>query len=143
MAEGIWEQAVETFLTIDRGLFLNPQYLVGEPGKWEANPDFLALCFPDNAAWMVEVTKAPRGSLFNKISLFERDYAPTIRGQLVQHQVIREENSELKWTVGLWIFAPAEWKPKLEDKLRAASVGKFRVTSLEDTTFPSWDARFR
>ncbi len=27
-----WEEAVETYLAIDRGVFLNPQYLIGEPG---------------------------------------------------------------------------------------------------------------
>jgi hypothetical protein len=56
MAENIREQAVETYLAIDRGLFLNPQYLIGTPGEWEANPDFLAICFPDKTVWMVEVT---------------------------------------------------------------------------------------
>ena len=35
MAGDIWEQAVETYLCMDRGLFLNPQYLIGTPGVWE------------------------------------------------------------------------------------------------------------
>jgi hypothetical protein len=46
----IREQAVKIYLAMDRGLFLNPQYLIGTPGEWEANPDFLALEFPEGRA---------------------------------------------------------------------------------------------
>ncbi len=83
MAERMWEQAVETYLSINRGIFLNPQYLIGQPGVWEANPDFLALDFPAKTAWMVEVTISPTG-LYIKISNFEAEYAPRIREQLAR-----------------------------------------------------------
>src|SRR5208337_815692 len=125
MAEGIWEQAVETYLAIDRGVFLNPQYLIGEPGVWEANPDFLALSFPDKTVWMVEVTKAPRHSLFQKISSFEVDYAPRIRDQLVRHTVIPSDGP---WEIGLWLFVPRDWQADMEERLRKANVGKSDVT---------------
>jgi len=53
---------------LDRGLSLNPQYLVGEPGIWEGNPDFLAIQFPENLVWMVEVSKSPGDPLYRKIA---------------------------------------------------------------------------
>ncbi|MCR6733392.1 MAG: hypothetical protein NVV83_04560 [Afipia sp.] len=56
MAEGFWEQAVENYLKADRGMFLNGQYLIGEPNGWKAEPDFLAINFPNNEIWVVEVT---------------------------------------------------------------------------------------
>jgi hypothetical protein len=143
MAEGFWEQATETYLAIDRGLFLNPQYLIGTPGRWEANPDFLAINFPENIVWMVEVTKAPSKRLFGKIDQFEQEYVPRIKDQLLQHRVIRGENPWDEWVVGLWVFVPAAAKRKLEDRMQSAGVPKFQVTPLEETTFPPWDERFR
>jgi len=140
MAEGFWEQAVETYLAIDRGVFLNPQYLIGEPGIWEANTDFLALCFPDKTAWMVEVTKTPSSRLFGKLSTFEIDYSPRIRDQLTRHAVITAES---RWDIGLWLFVPRDWQTRIKERSREANIGKFLVTPLEDTTFPSWDQRFR
>ncbi len=143
MAEGFWEQAVETYLALDRGLFLNPQYLIGEPGIWEANPDFLAISFPENMVWMVEVTKTPGGGLFSKISAFESDYPWRIREQLARHRVIRDEGNSVNWNIGLWIFAPAAVLPKLENRAKAAGVRSYQATPLEETTFPSWERRFR
>jgi hypothetical protein len=44
MAENVYEQVVETYLTMEREVFLHPQYLLG--GKeWNAAPDFLAIFF--------------------------------------------------------------------------------------------------
>ena len=143
MAGDFWEQAVETYLAIDRGLFLNPQYLIGTPGEWEANPDFLAVAFPDSTVWMVEVTKSPRGSLFGKIDNFEREYARRIKEQLRKHLVIRGDEAWAEWAIGLWIFAPATALPKLEDRMGAAGVQKWLVTPLEKTIAPAWDDRFR
>ena len=56
----IWEQAVEIYLAMDRGLFLNPQYLIGTPMYGKPIQTFLLLEFPERRAWMIEVTKAPR-----------------------------------------------------------------------------------
>ncbi len=100
MAEGFWEQAVETYLTLDCGLFLNPQYLIGEPKIWEACPDFLAISFPENMVWVVEVTKAPRPRLFNNMKIFETEYSPRIKEQLVRHKVIRDEGADEIWGIG-------------------------------------------
>ena len=143
MAGDFWEQAVETFLTIDRGLFLNPQYLVGEPEVWEANADFLAISFPDSIVWMVEVTKSPRGGLFSKIKAFENDYAPRIRHQLQQHRVVRGDDPWTEWTVGLWVFAPGTAQANLESRMRTAGIKRPLVTPLEHTVSPDWNARFR
>ncbi|MBV9747420.1 MAG: hypothetical protein JO157_01275 [Acetobacteraceae bacterium] len=143
MAGDFWEQAVETYLALDRWLFLNPQYLIGTPGVWEANPDFLAVAFPDNTVWMVEVTKSPRGSLFGKIDSFEHEYVPKIKDQLREHRVIRGDEAWAEWAVGLWIFAPDTALSKLESRMRAAGVQKWLVTSLEKTTAPAWEDRFR
>ncbi len=143
MAEGFWEQAVETYLALDRGLFLNPQYLIGEPGVWEANPDFLAINFPENMVWMVEVTKTPRVALFNKISGFEQDYSWRIREQLVRYKIIRDECNSHNWAIGFWVFAPMTDLPNLENRLKAGGVKSYQATSLEETTFPSWEKRFR
>jgi len=143
LAEGFWEQAVETYLALDRGLFLNPQYLIGEPGVWEAYPDFLAISFPENIVWMVEVTKTPSAGLFNKLSAFEKDYSWRIREQLVRHRIIRGEGDSINWTIGVWIVAPQAALPKLENRLKAAGVKSYQVASLEETTFPSWEKRFR
>ena len=143
MAEGFWEQAVETYLTLDRGLFLNPQYLIGESRVWEANPDFLAIRFPESEVWMVEVTKTPATKLFDKISAFEQQYSWRIREQLTRHKIIRADNISPDWKIGLWIFAPSKTLPKLKEKAVASGIDEFKTTSLEDTTFPSWDERFR
>ncbi|MGO9430784.1 hypothetical protein [Rhodoblastus sp.] len=143
MAGDIWEQAVETFLAMDRGMFVNPQYLIGTPNVWEANPDFMALAFPEKTAWMVEVTKRPRASLFDKIRDFEKDYAPRIRHQLQSMDVIRESVSE-EWKIGLWIFAPKMDLEILKSKAQTCGVQTYRSTSLEETLDPSaWDTRFR
>ena len=140
----IWEQAVEIYLAMDRGIFLNPQYLIGTPGVWEANPDFLALEFPERRAWMVEVTKAPRARLFDKIKAFEGEYVPRIREQLVTHKVVPSESTIDDWAIGLWVFAPERTIAKLDGCMVAAGVKMPKVTPLEDTMKPSaWDDRFR
>jgi hypothetical protein len=140
----IWEQAVETYLAMDRGIFLNPQYLIGEPNVWEANPDFLALEFPEKRVWMVEVTKAPRVGLFDKIKKFEVDYAPRIKAQLEIHKVVQSESEIGGWAIGLWIFAPQATLASLETRMLTAAVKARKVTALEDTLAPSaWDFRFR
>jgi hypothetical protein len=140
----IWEQAVEIYLAMDRGLFLNPQYLIGTPGVWEANPDFLALEFPDRRAWMVEVTKAPRLSLFNKIRAFEGDYVRRIKEQLEKHKVILSKSPADEWAIGLWVFAPEKTLADLKSRMRDVGVKTSEVTALEDTLAPSaWDSRFR
>lgn len=104
MAGDIWEQAVEIYLALDRGLFLNPEYLVGTPGEWEGYPDFVAICFPEKTAWMVEVTRAARG-LGRKISEFSKDYSTRIREQLIRHQVIPPHDAD--WKFGFWAFVPS------------------------------------
>jgi len=143
MAGDIWEQAVETYLAMDRGLFLNPQYLIGTPNVWEANPDFMALAFPEKTAWMVEVTKRPRVSLFNKIRDFEKEYFPRIRHQLQGMDVIHD-GVAAEWKIGLWIFAPKMELEKLKSKAQKCSVQNYRFTSLEETLDPSaWNTRFR
>ena len=140
----IWEQAVETYLAMDRGIFLNPQYLIGTPGEWEACPDFLALEFPERRAWMVEVTKAPRTTLFNKISGFEGEYVPRIRAQLVSHNVVPSESHVDDWAIGLWVFAPERTVANLERRMEEAGVGTRKITPLEDTLkLSAWDDRFR
>lgn len=45
MAENICEQMVETYLAFDRRVFLHPQYFIGEQNGWNAEIDFLAICF--------------------------------------------------------------------------------------------------
>lgn len=143
MAGDIWEQAVENYLATDRGLFLNPQYLVGKPGEWEAVPDFLAVAFPDSAVWMVEVTKAPKGRLFGKFDAFEKDYVPRIKEQMQTHLVVRGDDPWSQWTVGLWVFAPAATLPGVKSRMDSAGVQKKLTTALEDTLIPNWDVRFR
>jgi hypothetical protein len=129
---------------MDRGLFLNPQYLIGTPGVWEANPDFLALEFPEGRVWMVEVTKGPRINLLNKIRTFESDYAPRIKEQLEKHKVVHSESHANEWAIGLWVFAPQTALTNLESRIQAAGVKTSKVTALEDTMAPSaWDSRFR
>src|SRR4051794_15123895 len=127
-----WEQAVANYLALDQGLFINPQYLVGVPGTWEAYADFLAIEFPENAVWMTEVTQRPGDSLFRKIKGFEADYLPRIKEQLISHRIIRDGNLE-EWSVGFWVFARREQLPQLETLMGNAGVQKFRLTALEDT----------
>lgn len=144
MAEGFWEQAVEVYLTLDRGLFLNSQYLVGEPNEWNSDIDFLALRFPESEVWMVEVTKAdPSNSLFPKITNFDEHYVPRIKGQLVEKEVIREQDPWTKWRIGLWVFVRDVYTAKTRMHLERSGVIGHRITRLEDVSFPSWDDRFR
>jgi hypothetical protein len=129
---------------MDRGMFLNPQYLVGEPSVWTANPDFLALEFPERRAWMVEVSKYPQASLFNKIKMFKEEYVHRIRAQLENHKVLQRESSADDWSIGLWIFVPQTALAGLERRMQAADVEPRKVTALEDTLAPSaWGSRFR
>jgi hypothetical protein len=140
----IWEQAVETYLTMDRGVFVSPQYLIGKQGVWEANPDFLALQFPERRAWMVEVTKTPRPPLFNKIKAFEGDYVQRIKEQLETLKVLPSESPAAEWAIGLWVFAPEKTLEALKTRMRDAGVNTSQVTALEDTLKPSaWESRFR
>ncbi len=92
---------------------------------------------------MVEVTKAPSGSLFSKISSFEQDYIPRIKDQLQRHHVVRGDDAWAEWTVGLWVFAPAVTLPGLKTRMQTANVQEWRTTSLEETPIPDWEARFR
>jgi len=141
MAGDIWEQAVETYLAIDRGLFLNPEYLVGTPGEWEGYPDFLAICFPEKTAWMVEVTRAAKG-LSRKISEFSKDYSSRIQEQLVRHQVIPPGDTD--WKCGFWAFVPKQDCEDVRSRLRNANVQYSEVTALEETLDPTaWNRRFR
>ena len=143
MAGDIWEQAVETYLALDRGMFLNPEYLVGTPNLWESYADFLALDFPNRRVWMVEVTKAPRTGLFAKINAFNEEYAPKIREQLQRLNVISGDDPD-GWTIGLWVFAPGTTVASLKNRLQTAGVQMADVTALEDTLAPSaWEHRFR
>jgi hypothetical protein len=141
MAEGFWEQAVETYLAVDRGLFLNPQYLVGEEKGWQANPDFLAICFPDSLVWMVEVTKAPSSKLSWKIANFRSEFIPRIHDQMTRHRVIRDEPA-VSWSFGFWAFVPKASVEPTKNRMATASILRFEVTALEDTVFPPW-SRFR
>jgi hypothetical protein len=93
---------------------------------------------------MVEVTKAPRVSLFNKITNFEKEYAPKIKEQLKMHKVPRRGNPTSEWTIGLWVFAPKANSANLEGRMQAAGVKTTKVTPLEVTMAPSaWNSRFR
>ena len=140
MAENFWEQGVEIYLAIDRGVFISPQYLIGEPKGWKAYADFLALSFPDRTAWMVEVTTNPAKKLSDKVSQFEAEYSPRIRNQLVEHKVL---SADAGWQIGLWPFVPEAWEAQVEEWLRKANVAKYRVTTLNNAVFPDWDSRFR
>ena len=111
----IYEEIVGSYLTIDRGLFLNGQYLVGEQGEWEAYPDFLAISFPENAVWVVEVTKTPGRGLINVINNFQQEYVPRIQDQLVRHRVIRDDIAA--WGIGLWIFSRAQYQANIDGRL--------------------------
>lgn len=139
MANDFWEQAVETFLTIDRGLFVNPQYVIGKPGSWEASADFLALEFPASQAWMVEVTRSPGPGLKAKVVSFANDYEHRIRSQLERHLV---KPSAEEWDIGLWLFAPNQAQKTVTSWMKETGK-KFRFTALELTTFPDWDSRWR
>jgi hypothetical protein len=148
MADDIWERAVETYLTIDRGLFLNPQYLIGAPNDWNACADLLAVEFCKRHAWMVEVTTAPGYRLFSKIKAFENEYVCRIRSQLERHKVITNETSA--WVIGLWIFAPRERLDYVKRRLDGAGIVTNRVTCLEETVALDaetkgkvWNSRFR
>ena len=140
MAENIWEQAVETYLAIDRGLFLNSQYLIGTPGEWEAYPDFLAICFPDKTAWMVEVTTRAIG-LNHKINEFAV-YAKRIQDQLVRHCVIPVGGGD--WKLRFWAFVPERDCEAVRNRFKSAGTQLSLVTPLEVTMNPSllWE-RFR
>ena len=141
MSEHIWQQAVETYLAIDRGLFLNPQYLIGMPGEWEAYPDFVAICFPDKIVWMVEVTTMAVG-LNHQIAKFSLEYKCRIRAQLIRHLVISERSEH--WKFGFWAFVPEHNCEAVRTRLKSAGVELSLVTPLEDTMKPSfWEARFR
>lgn len=140
----LYEQAVQIYLAMDRGIFLNPQYLIGVPGQWEANPDFLALEFPQKRAWMVEVTKAPRTGLFDKIAHFQQQYVPRIKGQLIDRGVATEEEFCRTWKIGLWIFAPEGTIASLRQRIEAAGVQPWQTTALEAAWRPdAWNERFR
>ncbi|GGF19198.1 hypothetical protein GCM10011611_26370 [Aliidongia dinghuensis] len=144
MAGDIWEMAVEEYLTMDRGLFLNPQYVIGTPGEWEASADFLALAFPERIAWMVEVTKAPRPALYSKIKGFESDYAPRIREGLARHKVVPAGGAPADWRIGLWIFAPKTALTNIKEQMEKAAVQLHDVTALDDTlASDAWGKRFR
>ncbi len=140
-----WELAVETYLAMDRSLFLNPQYVIGEPGRWEASADFLALDFQDNRAWMIEVTKAPGKGLLKKIVDFEVEYEKRIRSQLTEDKVINREKDASEWKIGLWIFAPEKFKLRLETLATSQKVKeKFLFTPLaEAIADDAWDKRYR
>lgn len=137
----IWEQAVETYLAMDRALFLNPQYVIGTPGEWEASADFLALVFLESAAWMVEVTKRPAGGLFNKISEFEEHYAPRISQQLKAAQIVPVGKTE--WKIGFWVFSPKNTEAQIKARMAKAEVRYPNFTPLESTLDPgAWNDRF-
>jgi hypothetical protein len=139
-----WELGVETYLAMDRSLFLNPQYVIGEPGKWEASADFLGLDFRDNRAWMIEVTKAPGKGLLKKFSDFKAEYETRIRSQLTEDKVIDREKDASEWRIGLWIFAPEKFRSRLETLATSHEVAEFLFTPLADVIADdAWDKRYR
>jgi hypothetical protein len=141
MYDAIWEIAAMTYLTWDRGLFLNPQYQVGEPGVWISDADFLALDFRAGEAWMVEVTRDPSG-LRDKIAQFEAEYAPRIERQLRDHEVVCSRGA---WNIGLWVFCPVGSRSSVTARVDAAKLRRFRFTSTEETVAPGsgYTERFR
>jgi hypothetical protein len=140
MSENIWEQALERYLAMDRGLFLNPQYLIGTPGEWEANPDFLAICFRDKTVWMVEVTARAVG-LNHKIEQFA-EYANRIWAQLIGHCVISEHCED--WQFGFWAFVPERNCKAVRARFKLAGIELSLATPLEETMKPSsWEMRIR
>jgi hypothetical protein len=140
MADNL-EQLVETYLTINRGTFVSPQYLVGKPNVWESHLDFLAISFSENIVWMVEVTSSPSSKLYDKINTFNTEYKPRIQGQLEEHKVVRDWGNA-GWDIGFWIFVPKSQKIVVENRLESASVLRNEVTPLEETLFPTWEKRF-
>lgn len=132
-----WEQAVQIYLTIDRGLFLNSQYVVGEPKVWEGSVDFLALEFRYNTAWMVEVTTSPGAGLKSKLLNFEKEYEWRIRSQLASHDIVSKSGG---WHIGLWLFAPEASRSTLKSWMGEKP---FQFTSLEEASFPKWESRWK
>ena len=128
----VWEQIVETYLASNRGMFLNPQYLVGEKGNGVVSR-LLALDFPAKEAWMVEVTKTPREKLLGKIDQFTADLLPRIRDQLVRNEVIL---ADAHWGIGCWVFTPRAWETRVKERMERAHIVKYLVTPLEDAVPP-------
>jgi hypothetical protein len=140
MAENVYEQLVETYLAMDTGLFLNPQYSVCD-SKWEACVDFLAICFREKTAWMVEVTRG-YGRLNSKIAEFGRDYEPRIRAQLISDKVIFKGVAD-DWKIGFWAFVPEDECKNIQTRLEQAGVWPRKVEPLETVlSLKAGDHRF-
>ncbi len=141
MAENVYEQVVETYLAMKRGLFLHPHYFVGEQNGWKAEIDFLAICFRETTAWMVEVTRA-YGRLNSKIAEFVRDYEPRIRNQLISDEVISKDAAN-RWKIGFWAFVPEDECQNVQKRLEQAGVSLFKVEPLENAlSLKARDHRF-
>jgi hypothetical protein len=143
MSEDFWEQVVENYLTLDRGVFVNPQYMIGDC-KWDAHPDLVAINFRDSEIWMIEVTIGDARGLIEKAVQFDREYIPRLQAQFLEHQIITDESAWKTWRIGMWAFVKMSEKVKVEKRL-LNSVRDGRVTALEDIAFPwvYWNARFR
>jgi hypothetical protein len=140
VAENVYEQVVETYLTMERDVFLHSQYPVGDK-DWNAAVDYLAIFFRKKIAWMVEVTRS-RGSFDSKISEFVRDYEPRIREQLISDKIIPNE-AIAGWQVGFWAFVP-EWDvERIRNFFKQAGVQLYEVTPLDHAlSLSAWDYRF-
>lgn len=116
---GILELAVENYLGADRGIFLQPEYLIRTKDVWAARCDFLALDFSKRMVWMVEVSKDPKG-LSDKIAQFDNLYALRIKEQLEQFQGITVGDQRDEWQIGFWIFGPKWAVPTLTTQMESS-----------------------
>jgi hypothetical protein len=141
-----WEQAVEHYLTVDRGIFVSPKYLVGERGGWERWPDFLAVDFRNRCVWTVEVTVGNGDNAVERAVTYDADYVPRIKAQLVANSVVTlpAENDWREWSFGFWLFAPTHSCDRIRRRVAHLPL-KSQITALEEVAFEWqwWDERFR
>ena len=123
----IWEELVLDYLTLDRRVFVQPQYGLGD-NTWAASLDFLALDFAKKTIWVCEVSGGSSG-FDAKCAQFTDEYMPRIRHELRQTAPMLDLDN---WTFGMWLFVPnknVDWARGLLDK---NSLSKSEVTAFED-----------
>jgi hypothetical protein len=127
----LYEDAVESYLTICERCAVIPQVPIlkdqeGQP--WEAYPDFLALNFGQQQAWIVEVTKSRNwGSVKNLIQkrAIERpDIEAYIKRFTLNGQI---SDFGIEWR----FFVRAEHKTKAEGIAVEANFRAGSITTLE------------
>ncbi|MBP2297133.1 hypothetical protein [Azospirillum rugosum] len=118
-----------TYLTADKGLFVNPQFPIYIGGKRHL-PDFLAVEPAVQRVWLVEVSRSKDLADLRKKCVRYAANLPDVQAAL-------KPSGLAGWSIGVWLILRADTIPQATGLDETLSGVALRTTSIEETV-ASW-----